>query len=312
MKKNIILLLLFVLALGGGLLAKENLILKVKVQTANVRSGPDAAATVIARVSAGTLLEVSDKEGAWYEVTVNDESGKAVTGYIHNSVVEVIGEDEASEETEEPEEMPRADVPRKAPRARVPKAYAGGGVKLMGGLAMGNFNLSAEIPATVKKTAKMGLMGGLGFESGGQIAFELDLFYSPGGMVIKSVDPANKAKMEIIGTAITMPILLKVRLLRGTTPYILAGGEVGYTLNQKIKLYGTDGTLTGEEDIPNEEINRFLYAAVFGGGLEMQAGGMSLLFEARYRLGLSNMIKDADPGEYVKPTALTFLFGVKF
>ncbi len=306
MKRNVIYGALLVLIFSGWLLARENIILKVRVQTANVRSAPDAASEVIARVSPGTLLESGGRDGAWYEVTVNDQSGKAVTGYIHNSMVDVL-----SGETAEEQEKPHSAVHRETPRFRSVNAFAGGGVKLMGGLSLGNLNLSGDISQDEKKTSKMDFMGGLGFESGGRIAIELDLLYSPGGAVIKPVDTGSKARLTMNGTAITIPVMLKMRLLRGTTPYVLAGGEIGYTLSQKLVTTGIDGTQTGEKDI-REDVNRLLYGVVFGGGVELQAGGVNLLLEARYRLGLSNLIKDADPGEYAKPTALSFLLGVKF
>lgn len=105
MKKNMIVALIFVLVLCGALLARENMILKVKVQTANVRSEPDASASIVARVASGVLLEVDGQAGVWYEVTVNDQSGKEVTGYIHSSVVEVVG-------GEEEEPAPRREMPR--------------------------------------------------------------------------------------------------------------------------------------------------------------------------------------------------------
>lgn len=305
MKKNIVWSLLLVLLVGGGLLAKETMIVKVKVQAANVRSEPDAASQIIARVTTGTELEVVSKSGAWYEVTVNDPAAKAVNGYIHNSVVEVMGDNEAREE-----EKPSTVSTRQVPRDTVTKEFASGGVKLMGGLSMGNLNLSETLPSTTKKTSKMGFMGGLGFESGGQIGFELDLLYSPGGAVLKSTDAANKSKIEISGNAITLPIMLKVRFMKGTTPYILAGGEVGYILSQKAIVTAGDGT-TAEEDI-TDNINRILYGLVLGGGVEMQTGGMNLLLEARYRLGLSNQIKNPDAGEYLKATSLSFLVGIKF
>ena len=117
MKRNIIMVLLLFLVLGGALLARGNTILKVKVQTANVHSEPDASAPVVARVSAGTLLEVNGKAGAWYEVTMNDKSGNAVTGYILNTVVEVIGADE-----EEIEVAPRTIVRREVRRANAGNA----------------------------------------------------------------------------------------------------------------------------------------------------------------------------------------------
>jgi hypothetical protein len=304
LKKIFIMVLLFVLVLGGTLLAAEMTTAKVKVATANVRSKPDASAAIVAKVTMGTVLEVTGREGAWYEVNVNDPSGKKISGYINNTVVEVSGEDEEATTVK-----PRA-VRRAAPRAKARREIAGGGIKLMGGLSMDNLNLSDALPAEAKKTAKIGFMGGLGYESGGRIAFEMDLLYRPGGAVLQAVDPVNKEKITISGTAISLPIMLKVRFMPGTTPYILAGGEIGYLLNQKIVATAADGTTT-EEDV-TDHVNRIVYGLVFGGGVELQAGGMNLLLEARYLLGLSNLIKDADPGTYMKPTALTIILGVKF
>lgn len=306
MKRNFLLILLVLFVMGGLLSARENTILKVKVQTANVRSDPDATAPVIAKVAVGTLLEASGRDGAWFEVTVNNASGKEVSGYIHNSVVEVLGDD-----NEEEAAPPRASVRRPIPADRPARKLAAGGVKLMGGLSMGNLNFSEDISASVKKTSKMGFIGGLGFETGGRIAIELDLLYSPGGAVLKSAEnPESKAKVTISGTAVTAPILLKIRFIPGTTPYIIAGGEIGYILNQKMTLTAEDGKET-EQDI-TENINRLLYGVVFGGGMELQAGGMNVLLEARYRLGLSNLIKEPEPGASIKATALSFLLGIKF
>ncbi len=311
MKKNIILMLSLFLVLGGALLAKET-ILKVKVQTANVRSEPDPAAPVIAKLALGTLLESSGRDGSWYEIQVKNEAGKDAVGYIHNSVVSLVGGEEA-EEAEPPREARRQvaraqDAPQ---RRQVRKEFASGGVKLLGGLSMGNLNFSEPLPAEIKKGSKTGLMGGLGFESGGRLAFELDLLYSPGGTVLKSATaPESKERITISGSAVTAPILLKVRFMPGTTPYLLAGGEIGYVLNQKVIVTDDAG---GENEVDmTDDINRLLYGVVFGGGVELQDGGMNVLLEARYRLGLSNMVKDAEPGESIKATSLSFMLGIKF
>jgi hypothetical protein len=307
MKRNIILLLLFVLAVGGSLMAAEKATLKVKAATANVRSGPDASAAIIAKVAMDTIMEVFGKEGAWYAVSVKDESGKEVTGYIHKTVVEVTGE------VEEAAVKPGPDAPMEDPVARPVKKYASGGLKLMGGLSLGNGTFSETLPVDIKKTNRKSFMGGLGFESGGMFAFETDLLYSPGGAVVTATNPADPTewfKFTIVADAVTMPVMIKVRFLRGMTPYILAGGEVGYVLSAKLKMLGSDGS-TDEVDM-TDDFNRFIYGVVFGGGFEMPLGGMNLLLECRYRLGLSNLIKEADPGEYMKPTALTFFLGIRF
>ena len=304
MKKNIIRALVFIMMSGSVLLANDKMILLVNIPTANVRSAPNTSAPIVARVAIGTQLEVTDMEGDWYEVIVNDQFGKAITGYIHNTMVEVLARKEDARK-----EKTRNAVRRELPGTRLARE-SGGGFKLMGGLSMGNLNFSNVFDPSLKKSSKTEFMGGLGFESGGRIAFEMDLLYSPGGGVLKAADPAVKSKISIAGTAITLPVMLKVRFLPVLTPYILAGGEIGYILAQKIVFTKEDKT-TSEIDVA-DKINRLLYGVVFGAGCELQGWGMNLLLEARYRLGLSNQIKDPAAGAYIKTTALTFLLGIKF
>ena len=308
MKRNILLALSFILLLGASLLAAEATTLKVKVAVANVRSEPDASAPVVAKVKMGSILDVSGQEGAWYEVNVKDEDGEEVSGYIHNTVVEVITEDEEEEAAAKPREARRVN------KARAIKEYAGGGFKLMGGLSLGNGTFSETLPASVEKRNRMSFMGGLGYESGGMFAFAIEALYSPGGAVIHAENPSDPSiwiDLTIAANTISLPVMIKVRFLRGAmTPYIIAGGEVGYLLDAKLKMESWDGT-NNEEDII-DEVNRLYYGVNFGGGFEFQVGSMNLLLEGRYRLGLSNLLKEPDPGEYIKPTALTFLLGIKF
>ena len=146
MKRNIIFVLFVLLVLGGTLLARESTVLKVKVQSANVRAEADAAAPVIAKVSIGTLLEASGRDGAGYEVTVNNSSGKEVSGYIQNSVVKVFAGDEEEEKTPQPRPAAR----RPAPKYKATKEFARGGAKLMAGLSMGNLTFSDPISTEVK------------------------------------------------------------------------------------------------------------------------------------------------------------------
>ncbi|MCX6557517.1 MAG: SH3 domain-containing protein [Candidatus Aminicenantes bacterium] len=111
MKRKIVWMMLFAVVLGGLLLAEEGITFKVKVSTANVRSKPDASAPVIAKVTAGTVLKVYGKEGAWYEVGVNDKAGEEVFGFIHNTMGEARGEE--GEETAEPEPTAETEKPEK-------------------------------------------------------------------------------------------------------------------------------------------------------------------------------------------------------
>jgi SH3-like domain-containing protein len=109
------LLLLFVLVMGGCLLAEEGTTLKVKVPSANIRSKPDSAAPIIVKVTAGTVLKVYGKEGVWYEVAVNDRAGKEVFGFIHGTMGNVSGEE--GEKTAEPEKTEKVEKTEEKPVA---------------------------------------------------------------------------------------------------------------------------------------------------------------------------------------------------
>lgn len=68
---------------------------KVRVisQTANVRIKPNINSQVIAKVNRGLVLEVIEKIDDWYKVNLPpDESGVVISGYISQSVVELIEE----------------------------------------------------------------------------------------------------------------------------------------------------------------------------------------------------------------------------
>jgi len=65
---------------------------KVIINNANIRSRPELDAEILDIAAKGTLLEVIEKAGAWYTIKIDeDQTRKAVFGYIHESMVEPIG-----------------------------------------------------------------------------------------------------------------------------------------------------------------------------------------------------------------------------
>ena len=90
MKKVILALVVVIVFLAAAAYA-DAAVIKVKVQTANVRQQPDATSAVINRASLGTLFEIIKKTGNWYEVAVTDATGKTVTGFINADVCEEVG-----------------------------------------------------------------------------------------------------------------------------------------------------------------------------------------------------------------------------
>jgi hypothetical protein len=107
MKRIIGLGVIFIGFLAIGLIAGPSVVLKVKVQTANIHSEPVMSSGVIAQVKIGTMHESSNKVGDFYEISITDKDGKTVYGFLHTSMVEVFRA-EKEKVTTEPMASPRS------------------------------------------------------------------------------------------------------------------------------------------------------------------------------------------------------------
>ncbi len=124
MKRRITTLLALVLiVLAAVAFAGNATRVKVKVQLANVRKSAEMTAPVLIQVPQGTILDVVEKIGDWYKVTLSLGAAPG-TGFIHSSVVDETAEAAAPAPIAAPAAAPQAARP--AP-ARVPErapAYA--------------------------------------------------------------------------------------------------------------------------------------------------------------------------------------------
>ena len=132
--KTILALVLFVLITANFIFSDDSKV-RVTASKANIRLRPTTQSDVVTSVPLGAVLEVIKKEGNWYLVKLPpDEKRILVTGYIHQSIVEIIEEVEMVEEVEEKKvEEERSDaiikkekplkIPSKpfGPREGVPK-----------------------------------------------------------------------------------------------------------------------------------------------------------------------------------------------
>ena len=97
-KKAIAVLCIFFLALGVlPVLAAQGasgqaVKLKVTAEQANLREKPDIGSAVVQQIPEGTVLEADRKEGEWYLVRYTLEDGGVIAGYIHESLVMVVGQ----------------------------------------------------------------------------------------------------------------------------------------------------------------------------------------------------------------------------
>jgi hypothetical protein len=191
----------------------------------------------------------------------------------------------------------------------------GSGLKLQFGPAFTSFNYSEEssLPSWIHKNSLLQFTGGVGFELSftPSFALELDIMYAPGGAEFKGTLMGNTITETYKGYAVSMPLLFKVSFVPGTTPYLITGGFLAYTTSQKFIVDVKPAIYHSEDDI-TDDVNRFQYGLVFGGGLEIAIASMNFLVEGRYSLGLSNLIKYPSAGETAKIATIFVLIGYKF
>lgn len=151
MKKSnlgILLVICLMILLISPLLGRaEKTKVKVIVNIANVRLKPDLGSKVIGKMPLGSILVFDKTIGEWFRVNLPpDESGFVVTGYMHNSVVEIIVEEPVKEmenkKEQEKEITKKIEEPEKP--ARQPSK-------------------DSKIPSSKENKLKIGIQGSAGF-----------------------------------------------------------------------------------------------------------------------------------------------------
>jgi hypothetical protein len=316
--------------------AQTTIVLKVKVQTANIRAEADASGAVLKQVALGTLLEARQKIGDWYEISMTNETGARITAYVSVTVVDVLS---AAGQTPPPVAAPTA-APVSAPQpsyAPAPQPSYGsapstGGIKLIVGFGLANMSFTDSSTTNASqydqyKKARGGFAVGLGFETGGTIGFELDLLYLQKGVRYQGSMAVTGGTDVFDFTAkldeVSVPILLKFHILNmatGPDVYLAGGGEIAYVMSPKIvyTASGPDAGPSPQSGTQDEKdyVQSIDYGLVLGGGISLPLGGVKLCIEGRYHLGFANMEKvpagDTESGTKPKTNALLILAGFKF
>jgi len=335
MRKGIIFGLLLVLMFTSTTLAGQVTVLKVKVEIANIRSEPDTSGTIVNQVRKGTLLEANSRIGAWFEIII-----AAVSAYIHSRIVDVVTDAAPARQTRVAPQVPQPRQPVRQPQAVPAYSYgasrAPGKVRLLGGLDKASITYSQDSSDQTGadigdyKKSKMGFLGGIGFEFGGRIGMEIDFLYMQKGVKFAGIYSPEGAgtgvdfDVNFMVNEITVPLMFKFKLMPGSTPYLLGGGEIAYILSSKIDYeavnLGTDESYSGTEDLKEQDNMADLdYGLVLGAGYELVGGPIPISIEARYHMGLANLIKydanlpeDVRGDDWVKSNALVLLVGIRF
>lgn len=318
--KRIAVILVLALAIGGLALSAETTVLKVKVQSANIRTQPDINAAVVKQAKMGTLLESEQMVGDWYEVSVTNDLGVTLTAYIHANVVDVVSGGAAVQPEAQPVVRTTPPARTQAPayeRQYAPAKTYPGGFKVMAAYGMASLTYSEDPAEEYSKYKKslMGLAGGIGFYSGGVLGVDIGLLYLPKGIRYEGSDSGYDFDVKMRITEISVPVLLRFNLpVQGINPYLLGGGEIAYVMQAKEDYsWSSEGDSdSGSEDI-KDDVSSIDYGLVLGGGLGISLSGINLLAELRYHLGFADLVKDPVEGNpTVKSNMFLLLVGFRF
>ncbi len=124
----------------------------------------------------------------------------------------------------------------------------------------------------------------LGFQAGVFFTFDVSEYISiqpEGYYAMKGSRLSDESDFKL--TYIEVPVLIKVTLPveGGLRPSLFAGGYGAFQLSAKYKSAGATTDV--------ENLKKFDYGMVFGGCVELGMGGVKLLLDARYTVGLANI-----------------------
>jgi len=108
---------------------------------------------------------------------------------------------------------------------------------------------------------------------------------------------------------ISIPLLLKIKFLSGSSPYVLGGSEFSFIFSHRFTSI-LDGR-TGDRISIKEFTRSFDYGLVIGGGFEVKMEATSFFIEGRYYHGLRNIIKGSIDWESTKTTSVALILGFK-
>ncbi len=304
MKKTTIIVCTIVLLLTAAVVA-EAAVIRVKVQTANVRQTADINSPIVNRVSMGTTLEATKKVGNFYEISIKDNAGNFVTAYISADVVEEVG---TGAQPVQPTVPAQARPTQAAPYG---SRAAAGGIIVGVGAVLSNLTYDKDSQDMldendVSKKMRFGFQVGAGYEIPFSENFSIvpGIYYSTAGSKLELTLEGTTYADTLSMSGIVIPIDLKLSF---NGPFVAVGPYLGLILSAK------DISSPGETTDILDEINKFHFGLSFGGGIELNMSSMTLVVKAAYQLGFTNLHKaeDASDTGSMKHNAIIILAGIK-
>lgn len=156
------------------------------------------------------------------------------------------------------------------------------------------------------------LGAGIEFNLARNASLEIDALYLQKGTEVQrfySWLEIGIAPQKYTLHVIHIPILLKIKFLRGSSPYILGGHEWSLVLSHGCRPF-LNGQ-TGDNVSITEFTETLESGLVYGGGFEIKLKKTTLFIEARLLNGLNNIIKGQIDWETVKTRTIVIFAGFK-
>jgi len=178
-----------------------------------------------------------------------------------------------------------------------------------------------EFEYTYEISNTKGFLFGCGIEFAltRNVSIEIDgLYFQKGSSIQKLYSPLespleNLAIIDLLLSynleGISIPLLLKIKFLSGSSPYILGGGEFSFILSHEYQTI-IEGRTVDRISI-KEFTQSFDYGLVLGAGFEVKMETISFFIEGRYYPGLRNIIKGSIDWESAKITSVALILGFK-
>lgn len=168
-------------------------------------------------------------------------------------------------------------------------------------------DVDVEDDETFESDTRTGLVGGLFAQLGlGDVfAIRPEGLYSQKGF--SQTDGGEELTLK--ADYIEVPVLFAARFSQSSfRPVLFAGPVIGFEASCKIESSTTDESVDcADAEVETESTD---VGATFGAGVELDAGGVVVLFDGRYTLGLSDI--DATEGDEAKNRAWSFMAGIGF
>ncbi len=148
------------------------------------------------------------------------------------------------------------------------------------------------------------------FNLGNRFSVQPEILYLANGGGDEFLETGETITLEF--DYLHVPILARYRLMQGVraVPVVFAGPSIGFLLSAKTRSY-LDGTLEHEDRI-TDLYRKVNVGLICGLGVDWQLGRLSLLFDLRLDLGLTDISRPLSGVPITKTRTFSFLVGVGF